>query len=147
MANKQSQKTQESIRHYFIDEGGDRTLFSQKGKVLIGTEGCSCFFILGLLDVPDPATLQRTFDDLRTHRQQRRRNIPVCKLLTISFGRYKDFMNAAKIGTWSIYGELLSSCTTLTIHARQIMVSITHKKSSLNAAALEWRQANKKPGI
>lgn len=65
MANKQSQKTQISIRHYFIDEGGDSTLFSRKGKVLIGKEGCSRFFMLGLLDVPDPATLQRTFDDLR----------------------------------------------------------------------------------
>ena len=65
MANKQSKKTQVSIRHYFIDEGGDSTLFSRKGKVLIGTEGCSRFFMLGLLDVPDPATLQRTFDDLR----------------------------------------------------------------------------------
>ena len=65
MANKQSQKTQTSIRHYFIDEGGDSTLFSRKGKVLIGVEGCSRFFMLGLLEVPDPATLQRTFDDLR----------------------------------------------------------------------------------
>lgn len=66
MANKQSQKTQVSIRHYFIDEGGDSTLFSRKGKVLAGTEGCSRFFMLGLLDVPDTATLQCTFDDLRT---------------------------------------------------------------------------------
>ena len=65
MVNKQSEKTQASIRHYFIDEGGDSTLFSRKGKVLIGTEGCSRFFMLGLLDVPDPAALQRTFDDLR----------------------------------------------------------------------------------
>ena len=34
MADKQSQ-----THHYFIDEGGDSTLFSRKGKVLIGTEG------------------------------------------------------------------------------------------------------------
>ena len=66
MANKKSQKTQTSIRHYFIDEGGDSTLFSRKGKVLIDTKGCSHFFMLGLLDVPDPTTLQCTFDALRT---------------------------------------------------------------------------------
>lgn len=53
------------IRHYFIDEAGDSTLFSGKGKVLIGTEGCSRFFILGLLDVPNPMELQRIFGDLR----------------------------------------------------------------------------------
>ncbi len=65
MADNQSQETDTSIRHYYIDEGGDGTLFSKRGKVLIGTEGCSRFFILGLLEVPDPVALQHTFDDLR----------------------------------------------------------------------------------
>ena len=65
MTNNQSQKAETSIRHYFIDEGGDSTLFSSKGKVLIETEGCSRFFILGLLEVTDPATLQQDFDNLR----------------------------------------------------------------------------------
>ena len=58
-------ETHTEIRHYFIDEAGDSTLFSGKGKVLIGTEGCSRFFILGLLDVPNPMELQRIFGDLR----------------------------------------------------------------------------------
>ena len=65
MTDNQSQETQTSIRHYFIDEGGDSTLFSRKGKVLIDTEGCSRFFIVGLLDVREPATLQQDFDSLR----------------------------------------------------------------------------------
>ena len=65
MENKALQKQQTSIRYYFIDEGGDSTLFSSKGKVLIGSSGCSRFFILGLLDVPDPATLHQALDDLR----------------------------------------------------------------------------------
>lgn len=66
MVNEQTQKTQTTIRHYFIDEGGDSTLFSRKGNVLIGTEGCSRFFILGLLDVPVPKELQHNFDNLRS---------------------------------------------------------------------------------
>ena len=45
-------------RYYFIDEGGDSTLFSRRGKVLIGSEGCSRFFMLGLLEVSDPSVLQ-----------------------------------------------------------------------------------------
>ena len=65
MANNESQKMETSIRHYFIDEGGDGTLFSRNGKVLVGTPGCSRFFVLGLLEVPDPAALQHTFDGLR----------------------------------------------------------------------------------
>lgn len=65
MANKQFKETPSPVRHYFIDEGGDSTLFSRSGKVLVGTEGCSRFFILGLLDVPNPTALQRRLDTLR----------------------------------------------------------------------------------
>ena len=65
MVNKQTSETPSSIRHYFVDEGGDGTLFSRKGKVLVGTEGCSRFFILGLLDVPNPSALKDRFDTLR----------------------------------------------------------------------------------
>lgn len=54
------------VRHYFVDEAGDGTLFSRKGKVIVGTPGCSCFFILGLVDIPDPVTLGHDLDDLRT---------------------------------------------------------------------------------
>jgi len=66
MVNKQTLETSPSSRHYFVDEGGDGTLFSRKGKVLVGTEGCSRFFILGLLDVSDSAALNERFEELRT---------------------------------------------------------------------------------
>ncbi|RKU17181.1 hypothetical protein C6501_04595 [Candidatus Poribacteria bacterium] len=65
MENKRNPKAPTSIRHYFVDEGGDSTLFSKTGKVLVGTEGCSRFFILGLLDVPNPTALKDRFDRLR----------------------------------------------------------------------------------
>ncbi len=58
-------KTTGEIRRYFVDEGGDSTLFASKGKIIIGMPGCSRFFILGLLDVLDPVGLQYTFNDLR----------------------------------------------------------------------------------
>lgn len=65
MENRQISKTPHSIRHYFVDEGGDAILFSRKGKVLVGTEGCSRFFILGLLEVSDPAVLKERLENLR----------------------------------------------------------------------------------
>ena len=65
MENKQNPKARLSIRHYFVDEGGDGILFSRKGEVRVGTEGCSRFFILGLLDVSDPSLLKERFDELR----------------------------------------------------------------------------------
>jgi hypothetical protein len=54
-----------STRHYYVDEAGDATLFDRKGRIIIGSEGCSRFFILGLLDVPNHKALALDLDDLR----------------------------------------------------------------------------------
>jgi hypothetical protein len=64
--SKRSQKNTDDIRHYFVDEGGDSILFSSKGRVIIETLGCSRFFMLGLLDVPNSRGLQHDFNELRT---------------------------------------------------------------------------------
>lgn len=59
-------KEQESsVRHYFVDEAGDGVLFDKHGRVIIGQEGCSRFFILGMLDVPNPEALGRELEALR----------------------------------------------------------------------------------
>lgn len=54
-----------SNRHYFVDEAGDGTLFDRRGKVRIGTEGCSQFFIVGFVDVPYPTDLAQRLEQLR----------------------------------------------------------------------------------
>jgi hypothetical protein len=56
-----------SIRHYFVDEAGDPTLFDRDGRVIAGTQGCSSHFVLGALDVIDPAGLSERLGAL--HRQ------------------------------------------------------------------------------
>ena len=62
---KNVKETTPSKRYYFIDEGGDATLFSRKGKVLVGTNDYSSSFIVGMLDIKDPKNLQMRLDDLR----------------------------------------------------------------------------------
>ena len=52
-------------KHYFVDEAGDPVLFDSKGRILIGSEGCSRYFAVGLLDVPDPAALAADLERLR----------------------------------------------------------------------------------
>lgn len=52
--------------HAFVDEAGDGVLFARRGKVIVGTEGCSQFFILGRLVVADPPALERDLAQLRT---------------------------------------------------------------------------------
>lgn len=54
-----------SALHFYVDEAGDPTLFDRKGRILVGSEGCSSTFILGKLDVADPAALQASLDALR----------------------------------------------------------------------------------
>ncbi|MBX9943668.1 MAG: DUF3800 domain-containing protein [Reyranella sp.] len=52
-------------RHYFVDEAEDSTIFGSRGRVLVGTAGCSTFFMLGALQVEDPAALTVELDALR----------------------------------------------------------------------------------
>ena len=39
------------VVHYFIDEAGTPTLFGHRGKVLVGTDQTSQYFLLGKLEV------------------------------------------------------------------------------------------------
>lgn len=54
-----------SARHYYVDEAGDGTLFDRKGRVIIGQEGCSRFFMLGLVDIPNPRQVAEELTALR----------------------------------------------------------------------------------
>jgi hypothetical protein len=53
------------IHHIFVDEAGDPTIFDSKGRSLIGTKGCSQYFILGKLTVDDPDPVAKALTDLR----------------------------------------------------------------------------------
>lgn len=59
-------KADRSVLHYFVDEAGDPVLFSAKRRVNIGNDGCSKCFILGKLDVADPAGLSARLESLRS---------------------------------------------------------------------------------
>jgi len=60
-----SSENEKSIRNYFVDEAGDGILFDRKGRPIIGTEGCSQHFILGLLDIAEPEALNKDLFELR----------------------------------------------------------------------------------
>lgn len=51
--------------HYFVDEAGDTTLFGRYGKVLIGTDAVSRFFMVGRLEVQDIDALEADIASLR----------------------------------------------------------------------------------
>ncbi len=53
------------VRYYYVDEAGDPTLFGSRGKRLVGTEGCSTYFILGKLHIAEPDKLAAELTQLR----------------------------------------------------------------------------------
>src|SRR5437764_14903360 len=53
------------VMHYFIDEAGTPTLFGHRGRIMVGQEGCSQFFLLGKLEVGDPTALATVLHELR----------------------------------------------------------------------------------
>ena len=53
------------VRYDFVDEAGDATLFAGRGKLNVGTEGCSNYFMLGKLDIDEPERLANELTELR----------------------------------------------------------------------------------
>jgi hypothetical protein len=53
------------VLNCIVDEAGDPSLFTSKGKELVGKPGCSTYFILGELEVADPPALGRDLEHLR----------------------------------------------------------------------------------
>ena len=54
-----------SVRHFFVDEAGDSTLFDRRGRLLVGSEGVSHTFMVGICEVSDPPGVAERFDRLR----------------------------------------------------------------------------------
>ncbi|HEY5599567.1 MAG TPA: hypothetical protein VIK48_02650 [Candidatus Manganitrophaceae bacterium] len=51
-------------RYYFVDEAGDPTLFDKKDREIIGTEGCSSYFMTGIAHIEQPILLRKKLHDL-----------------------------------------------------------------------------------
>ena len=59
--------TQPRTCHYFVDEAGDGTLFNKRKQTVVGREGCSGYFILGVLEVDEPKSLHDALESLRVY--------------------------------------------------------------------------------
>lgn len=63
--HNEPQNDRSPTRYYYVDEAGDANLFNRKGRVLVGSDGCSRFFLLGKIEVPDPDGLAEALTELR----------------------------------------------------------------------------------
>jgi len=53
------------VRHFFVDEAGDLTLFDRRGRVIVGQPGVSRVFMVGLAHLPEPDEAARQLERLR----------------------------------------------------------------------------------
>ncbi|WP_459555158.1 DUF3800 domain-containing protein [Lacunimicrobium album] len=52
-------------KYYFVDEAGDPNIFNRKKNIIVGSEGASRFFSVGLLEVTSPTSLSKDLIELR----------------------------------------------------------------------------------
>lgn len=53
------------IKHFFVDEAGDLTLFDKRGKTIIGQHGVSSTFMVGVCSLEDPDSAEQQLEGLR----------------------------------------------------------------------------------
>lgn len=58
-------KEPEGHKSYFVDEAGDTTLFNARGVSIVGMEGVSRSFMVGVADILDPVAARTALDTLR----------------------------------------------------------------------------------
>lgn len=56
---------EDKARWYFVDEAGDPTFYTSGKKLIVGTEGCSRTFSVGLLRTYDPQQIRSKLADVR----------------------------------------------------------------------------------
>jgi hypothetical protein len=54
-----------SVNNYYVDEAGDLTLFNKRGHVIVGREGISKVFMVGVAYLPDPRLAHLKLEKLR----------------------------------------------------------------------------------
>ena len=54
-----------AVNNFYVDEAGDLTLFNKKGHVIIGKQGISRVFMVGVAYLPDPQLAYQKLENLR----------------------------------------------------------------------------------
>lgn len=52
--------------YFFVDESGDPVFYNAKGRLIVGTDGCSPLLILGFIETQNPSSVRQSVVDLQT---------------------------------------------------------------------------------
>ena len=53
------------VNHFFVDEAGDLTFFGKGGRIIVGNQGVSSVFMVGVAEIPDPRFVDALLSELR----------------------------------------------------------------------------------
>ena len=53
------------VNHFFVDEAGDLTFFGKGGRIIVGEQGVSNVFMVGVAEIPDPRFVDALLSELR----------------------------------------------------------------------------------
>ena len=70
--------TEKKIRNYYVDESGCLTLFDKKGKIIVGKNGVSKIFMIGLVYFDNPVEVENKLQEFRNNLlvDEKYKNIP-----------------------------------------------------------------------
>lgn len=54
-----------ACKNYFVDEAGDLAFFDKKKRIIVGNEGCSNFFMVGMAEIPSLEIVEEKLSQLR----------------------------------------------------------------------------------
>jgi hypothetical protein len=52
-------------KYFYVDEAGDMTLFDKQGRIIVGQEGISNYFMVGTAQIADPTIVYNKLSALR----------------------------------------------------------------------------------
>jgi hypothetical protein len=102
--------------YVFVDEAGDPTLFANRRRAVVGSPGCSPFFILGRIEVDDRVKRQHRLAELRNSRlaNPNLANVPafeVARDTTSVMFHAKDVVPEVRCQIFKLLGPKAEHCT------------------------------------
>lgn len=59
--------TDPNVNSFFVDEAGDLTLFGKRGRIAVGEDGVSKYFMVGIAQISNPTFVDALLAELRTN--------------------------------------------------------------------------------
>ena len=119
-----------------MDEAGDLTLFNKRGEVIVGTEGCSKYFVLGVSLIDEPNEVRKRLHSLREEvtNDPYLQSIPSLQKTKIAF-HAKDDCPEVKMAVYKLMAQLPVKLYAI-VRRKAFLVEWVRKQNQFDS---DWR--------